>query len=145
MWDGRETVLRPGQLSPLAQQAIDATLGRAQALEEPTADQQEAIVKFETAIFNAQFVDNQADSLLELNATGGPKALSQQPFLTSTPPTPVFDLYTPWENLTGTDAVTQARLSVARGLSSIQLAPAARVVAVTTPSMSAIVRPGRLL
>ncbi len=111
MWDGRETAFG------LANQATDATLIHAEANAGPNPDQLAQIVAFQSGIFTAQFFDlsPKALTLTDLNATGGPKALSQQPFLTSTPPTPVFDLYTPWENLTGTDAVTKARLSVARG------------------------------
>jgi cytochrome c peroxidase len=119
MWDGREP--------SLTHQSIDATLIHAQASNPPTAAQQGQMVSFESGLFTAQNFDNQAlilNGFIALNATGGPVVLSQQAFLAATPtppppatPTviPVFDLYTPWASLTGTDPVSQARESVARG------------------------------
>ena len=108
MWDGRETAFG------LANQATDATLIHAEANAGPDPDQLAQIVAFQSDIFTAQFFawSPKALTLTDLNATGGPKALSQQTLIASDP---VFDLFKPWESLTGTDAVTQARLSVARG------------------------------
>ena len=52
MWDGREPSLQ--------QQAINATLGHAQAKTAPTPTQIEQMVQFETEIFSAQLRDKQA-------------------------------------------------------------------------------------
>ncbi|MGH9571330.1 MAG: hypothetical protein ACRD4F_16925, partial [Candidatus Angelobacter sp.] len=54
MWDGRETA--PGRSMPedLVQQAIDATLGHAQAAAPPDAATAEAIRDFESALATAQ-------------------------------------------------------------------------------------------
>src|SRR5262249_61025931 len=68
MWDGREP--------SLSSQAIDATLGHAQANAAPTAEQVAQIVAFETGIFTAQIFDNKARNLSDDGATGGPIALS---------------------------------------------------------------------
>jgi cytochrome c peroxidase len=121
MWDGRE--------SSLAQQAINATLGHAQAASAPTADQQKQIVDFETGIFTAQIFDDEAGSLHARSATGGPVALSLQlaQFFvgvndplglnpTGLPFDPnIFDLYKPWLGLKSDSDEAQYRLSVARG------------------------------
>ena len=64
MWDGREPSLES--------QAVDATLGHAQANTAPTAVQQSQIVAFEKGIFTAQVFDNKAHDLTTRNATGGP-------------------------------------------------------------------------
>src|SRR3954449_13481979 len=84
MWDGRETVqpltdrttvtanLRAG----LMHQAMDATLGHAQAAVSPTAAQLGAMVDFELALFSAQQSDNVAGVLEAQQGTGGPAALS---------------------------------------------------------------------
>ena len=110
MWDGRET--QADLTAALSRQGVDATLGHAEATSSPGTDQQGQIVAFETGIFTAQSADKNALVLSDLNATGGPVALSQ---LSPGAATPVFDLYAAWANLTGTDGTTQARLSIARG------------------------------
>lgn len=121
MWDGREP--------SLASQAIDATLGHAQADAAPTPDQQAQIVAFETGIFTAQLFDNQARILHARGATGGPVALSLQiskffigvndPLNSNPTGAPfdpnIFDLYRPWLGLMGGDDETPPRKSVARG------------------------------
>jgi cytochrome c peroxidase len=114
MWDGREPSLQ--------NQSIDATLIHAQASNPPTTDQQNQIVSFESGLFTAQDLDNNAASLHAAHATGGPRALSQQAFLAAAPtppatPTviPVFNLYTPWASLNGNGGVNPARESIARG------------------------------
>lgn len=107
MWDGRETQFG------LAHQAVDATLGHAQAKTAPTPAQQAKIVAFESGVFTAQVFDDTAHDLDAKNARGGPVPLSsQQAFLASTP---TFDLYLPWQGLLDTNDATQARRSVARG------------------------------
>jgi hypothetical protein len=55
MWDGREPTL--------FSQAVDATLGHAQANAAPSASQQQKIVNFESGIFTAQGFDNGAQDL----------------------------------------------------------------------------------
>src|SRR5262249_1096543 len=70
MWDGREP--------SLANQAVDATLGHAQADTAPNASQQSQIVAFESDLFTAQAIDKKAGPLNDDNATGGPTALSLQ-------------------------------------------------------------------
>jgi hypothetical protein len=121
MWDGREP--------SLAQQSVDATLGHAQAILPPTADQQKQIVDFETGIFTAQIFDDDAGTLFAGGATGGPVALSLQlsKFFvgvndpaglnpTGLPFDPnIFDLYKPWLGPKLVSGELQYRLSVARG------------------------------
>jgi cytochrome c peroxidase len=119
MWDGREP--------DLAHQSVDATLGHAQATVPPTADQQAAIVAFETGLFTAQDFDNQARILHADGATGGPIALSLQKFFTgindplgknptgATFDPNIFDLYRPWLGLRGLSDQTRYRQSIARG------------------------------
>jgi cytochrome c peroxidase len=121
MFDGREPSLQS--------QAIDATLGHAQANTAPTADQVSQIVAFESGIFTAQNFDNEARNLHARNATGGPSALYAElsnffigindplglnPTGATFDPN-IFDLYKSWQQLRGEDDETQARLSVARG------------------------------
>jgi cytochrome c peroxidase len=119
MWDGREP--------DLAHQSVDATLGHAQADSPPSADQQAAIVAFETGLFTAQDFDDQAHVLHADGATGGPIALSLQKFFTGINdplgknPTGaafdpnIFDLYRPWLGLRGRSDETSYRQSIARG------------------------------
>jgi cytochrome c peroxidase len=101
MWDGREPSLES--------QAVDATLGHAQAAAAPTADQVKQIVDFQKGIFTAQIFDKKAKFLTDDNAKGGPVALSLQEFfigvndplgLNPNKDIPftsqIFDLYRPW-------------------------------------------------
>ncbi|HMJ58604.1 MAG TPA: hypothetical protein VK467_05675, partial [Gemmatimonadales bacterium] len=84
MFDGRETVqpltsgatLMANLRTNLAHQAMDATLGHAQAAASPSTAQQNAIVDFELALFSAQRVDNDAGVLNAQGAKGGPDALT---------------------------------------------------------------------
>jgi cytochrome c peroxidase len=87
MWDGRETFRDPAQptgFAPLAfdlaDQANAATLGHAQAASPLTDAQRQAIVGFEMQLFTAQVEDELAGDLGEGGASGGPRALSTQPF-----------------------------------------------------------------
>jgi cytochrome c peroxidase len=121
MWDGREP--------SLTSQAIDATLGHAQANAAPTPAQQAEIIAFESGVFTAQVFDNEAGILHEDGALGGPVALSLQLgkfFIgvndplghnpTGAPFDPnIFDIYRPWLGLFGQDEDTQYRQSIARG------------------------------
>ena len=100
MWDGREPSLE--------NQAVDATLGHAQATAPPTPDQVAEIVAFQKGIFTAQIFDHKAKFLTGDNAKGGPIALSLQEFfigindpLGGNPKgigftSQIFDLYRPW-------------------------------------------------
>jgi cytochrome c peroxidase len=114
MWDGREPSLES--------QAIDATLGHAQAKSAPTPQQVKQIVDFESQFFSAQVFDNKARSLTDAGATGGPENLAAKPFVPLPPfdpnnpaPFPVaFDEYKAWENMSGTLTATQRR-SIANG------------------------------
>lgn len=122
MWDERETV--PGQVLSLdlGQQAIDATMIHAQAINPPTAAQIQQIVSFETALYTAQITDNAAGSLTAQGALGGPVNLSQQNFFlgindplggnpTGAQFTPV--VFTTYQSWTGNQAA--ALQSVANG------------------------------
>jgi len=100
MWDGREP--------SLSQQAIDATLGHAQAMAAPT-EQVPQIVAFESSLFTAQTYDNGAGDLRL--AHGGPVALSTQPYTAGvTNPQATFMLYGAWQN-----DPNPRRASIARG------------------------------
>ena len=87
MWDGREP--------SLFSQAVDATLGHAQASTSPSDDQVQQIVTFEgcttastpglcagtpahAGVYTAQIVDKDAGSLAAAGAGGGPVAVTQQ-------------------------------------------------------------------
>jgi hypothetical protein len=91
MWEGRETT--PDNSSSdcifgtetcfapvshdLATQANNATLGHAEAMQELTEEQREAIVAFESGLFTAQIYDNNAGKLTARKAKGGPKKLEE--------------------------------------------------------------------
>jgi cytochrome c peroxidase len=133
MWDGREP--------NLFHQSIDATLGHAEAVAAPTPTQQQQIVSFEgcTSAFTssdcasvsvgegvmaAQAEDEAAGGLDENGAVGGPVSLYEavanffrpvnDPFGRGFNPN-IFSLYDAWLKLTGTDAQTQKRQTIARG------------------------------
>lgn len=135
MFDGRETLqpLNNGTTfnanlkSDLAHQAMDATLGHAQATASPTTAQLNSIVDFELALFTAQRVDESAGGLNAQGANGGPEALASAPYypgindpLGQNPtgadfnPT-AFTIYTPWGSLNSSNPYTAARTAVARG------------------------------
>jgi len=80
MWDGRETAEGQSILADLGQQAIDATLGHAQALAPPDTATVNAIVAFEMGTFTAQTVDEGAGRLDQSGGLGGPVFLSRQEF-----------------------------------------------------------------
>lgn len=114
MWDGRE--------ASLASQATDATLGHAQGLNAPTAAQLAAIVDFESNLYAAQELDNDAGRLDAHGALGGAGALSSQNFFIGINDSlspgfndAVFTLYDAWQNMGGSDGRPAARGSVARG------------------------------
>jgi cytochrome c peroxidase len=128
MWDGRESPKGQSLQLDLSHQVVDATLGHAQAAQQPTAEQVAQIVSFETAMFTAQSSDNEAHNLSAREATGGPTPLSKQPFFVGindvlgADPTgaafnpTVFTDFKNWLDSTHSGGETNdARASVARG------------------------------
>jgi cytochrome c peroxidase len=131
MFDGRETVapltnadtFRSNLEADLTHQAIDATLGHAQASHAPTDHQLSAIVRFELSLFTAQATDAEAGSLNAEGATGGPKRLADQAYypgindsLGSNPTgaafaNEAFTLFARWGDLS---SAPQARYNIAR-------------------------------
>jgi cytochrome c peroxidase len=79
MADGRETIepltsestFRANLITDLTHQAVDATLGHAQANQAPTASQLADIVQFELGLYSAQGIDLRAGSLDRRGANGG--------------------------------------------------------------------------
>lgn len=126
MWDGRESPTGLSLHDSLKHQALDATMGHAQAAQQPTDAQLEDIVALEMANFSAQSVDQDAGNLDAQGAAGGPMSLSKQDFVVGindplgTPGSfdkVAFTIYSKWMNLNSSsaDKTTVARLSVARG------------------------------
>ena len=76
----RPTTFPANLRAGLLHQAMDATLGHAQAAVSPTAAQLNAIVDFELALFTAQQADNAAGVLQAQRGTGGPAALAAAPY-----------------------------------------------------------------
>jgi cytochrome c peroxidase len=106
MWDGREPSLES--------QAIDATLGHAQALSPPIPAQVQQMVAFESGFFSAQAFDARAGSLTDGGATGGPRSLAgQAPVPAFDPVALPFKEYAAWGSAAGPGAA--ARQSIARG------------------------------
>lgn len=132
MWDGRESLSYPlntGQTfaanlnKDLTQQAIDATMGHAQAKHPPTLEQLGQIVGLEMGLNSAQMYDSRAGSLYDQNGSlGGPQFLPTmkyypgindslggdphgQPFNQN-----AFILYEPWQN-----SENSQQASIARG------------------------------
>src|SRR5947209_7416784 len=96
MFDGRESSAATGTtkilysnypnslISDLEHQAVDATMGHAQGNgTRPTAAEQLEIVNFEMGLATAQAYDNYAGLLNSRGASGGPKAILDQPFFIS--------------------------------------------------------------
>lgn len=128
MWDGRESSTTTTILQDLAQQADDATMGHAQAASHLTDQEKQEIVAFETALFTAQAVSDDAGSLRAAGADGGPVALSAEPFFigindpvglnpTNAPFDPrAFRLFNAWMHASGPRPdVARARRAIARG------------------------------
>lgn len=123
MWDGRQTT--PGNTleENLASQALDATMGHAQAAANPSPAVLKQIVDFESGLFTAQAADGVAGTLLAEGGKGGPKALSTQKYKAgiNAPFTPKFDaqafkLFAGFSKSRRMDpARSAARASVARG------------------------------
>ena len=130
MFDGRETVaplndpqtFAANLLTDLKHQAMDATLGHAQATAAPSDEQQTQMAKFELALNSAQAVDDRVGRLDSDRALGGPRFLSKVPFFPGindalgADPTGAafnpnaFTLYSKW-----LDSGDPHRRSVARG------------------------------
>lgn len=127
MWDGRETFGGESLEYDLGHQAMDATLGHAQALSAPTQQQIDEIVGFEMSNYTAQDYDNAAQNLGARGATGGPQPLAQQPFYagindplggnpTGAAFNPIaFTLFDSWSSLNDGSDGSAARAAVARG------------------------------
>src|SRR3954451_20759944 len=135
MWDGRETVqpltgrntftskLRAG----LLHQAMDATLGHAQAARSPSPAQLNSIVDFELALFTAQQTDNDAGVLQAEQGNGGPTALAAVAYfpgindpLGDNPTGAAFDpsastLFKSWKDLANSGRYAEPRKALARG------------------------------
>lgn len=88
MFDGRET-LSPldngltffqNLIADLTHQAIDATLGHAQALQPPSEQQLQGIVDFELGLITAQQRDNRAGELATRRIFGGPFYLANEDY-----------------------------------------------------------------
>jgi len=137
MWDGREThaafkppmdagVDRSDLVASLSQQAIDATLGHAQAGTAPTAAQVQQIVDFELGLHTAQVYDLGAGYLNDSDALGGPRILGNEFFhvgvndvLGADPTGDAFNakaitLFDAWADQYGPTSPS-ARASIARG------------------------------
>ena len=109
MWDGREPTLQS--------QAIDATLGHAQALAAPTTAQVNQIVQFESGIFSAQSTNTAGTTLLNLasgNGAGGPVGPSTFTEATALGP-PVMTVYNGYAGVTGSSTKNQLEASISRG------------------------------
>jgi cytochrome c peroxidase len=127
MWDGRESSASTTIDQDLLHQANDATRGHAAGTRDLTPTEARGIVDFETSLFAAQIRDRAAGALDRRGPTGGPVALSTQPFFlgvndpvglnpTGAPFDPhVFSIYDAWQSLTGHDASAAARRAIARG------------------------------
>ncbi len=132
MFDGRESLTYPlnnqqtfsaNLNADLTQQAIDATLTHAQALQPPTATQLSQIVSFELALNSAQLYDFFAGNLYgQKGSVGGPQLLPTQQYypgindsLGGDPEGKqfnpnVFTLYNSWQN-----SRNPQQASIARG------------------------------
>jgi hypothetical protein len=134
MADGRETLapLNDGQtffanlITDLTHQAMDATLGHAQAAQPPTSSQLAQIVQFEMGLFTAQARDDRAGDLAARHAQGGPFYLAEQTYypgindsLGADPTGKAFDatamtLFAPWASLPADDDGDADRRNAAR-------------------------------
>jgi cytochrome c peroxidase len=120
MWDGRESpassslgskaTFEANLLADLSQQAVDATLGHAQAATAPTSQQVADIVRFEMGLTTAQIYDQYAGELHADGALGGARHLLGEEYypgindvLGADPDGIAFDetsmtLFAAWEN-----------------------------------------------
>lgn len=127
MWDGRETVapltsqatFAANLITDLKHQAMDATLGHAQASVTPTDAQLVEMVNFELSLNSAQAFDFKAGDLDDDGAHGGARYLAKTPYFPGIndslgPPaqfTPnAFTIYSKWQY-----SGDPERRSIARG------------------------------
>jgi hypothetical protein len=132
MFDGRESFAHPlnnqqtflaNLNTDLTQQAIDATMGHAQATQPPSPAQLSQIVDFELALSSAQLYDFSAGNLYgQEGSLGGPQYLPSQPYypgindsLGGDPKgqkfnANVFTIYNSWQN-----SHNAQQASIARG------------------------------
>ena len=128
MWDGRESLTGSSIPADLVHQAGVAVTTHAGGSKVPAESVLQSMESFEIAQFGAQTDDTEAGALNAAGALGGPLILSRQPFSLGinkpfgpapsspgVPPAPVFTIYAAWSGLTGKDAVSKARASIARG------------------------------
>ena len=99
MWDGRETSLEG--------QVVDAVRRHAEALQDPTTQQIDAIVAFQTSVFTAQLVDADIGRLDAQGGLGGPMQLQRRIPMAAIGET--FDEYRRWRGF------ADKRASIARG------------------------------
>jgi cytochrome c peroxidase len=145
MWDGRETgspltnraTVAPNLVADLSHQAIDATLGHAQAAAAPTPAQVAGIVNFELTLSTAQVFDRNAGALYSQGARGGPRTLLSQLYYpgindvmgldpTGGAFTPsAFTLFGAWANLADRydSDIAAARRAIAAGEKLFNAAP----------------------
>ena len=102
MWDGREPSLES--------QFNDATLGHAQALKPPSAEQIAQGVAFERGLYAAQSYDNTARSLTAAGASGGPVALSADEPVVNAAGKEGMNMFDAWAG-----SSQAARASISRG------------------------------
>jgi cytochrome c peroxidase len=143
MFDGRETVKPLNDPSTFAanletdleHQALDATLGHAQASTAPSSAILQQIADFELATFTAQQIDNSAGNLGAEGAQGGPGPLSVQTYYPgindslggdpsgATFNADIFTIFAPWASLSGSNPFVAAREAIARGEKLFNSAP----------------------
>jgi hypothetical protein len=97
-------------------QALDALRSHMQLQGDPSPEQMQQLIEFESRLYSAQSSHASAGSLSEAGAQGGPEFLSQAPAgaLQSTA-NPIWNEFFPWKMLPATDAAFEARQSIARG------------------------------
>jgi cytochrome c peroxidase len=111
MWDSREPTL--------VQQAVDATLGHAQAMAIASQDDMTSIVAFESSLYTAQRFDDDAGDLSQ-GARGGATVLAAQPLAVNDPDAAsfnrdVFTLFSAWRSTDTSTTQGARRAAIARG------------------------------
>lgn len=92
----------------LCNQAVNATLGHAQATVRPTPEQVQQIVDFELGIFSAQLRDKKAKRLDKNGGLGRPINLETFTDTAHLPNFTPFNEYDAWDPANGVDAAKQA-------------------------------------
>lgn len=138
MWDGRETVApladpgtyRANLITDLTHQALDATLGHAQAAHAPSDAQLASIVDFELNLYSAQTWDTGAGQLDTDGASGGPHPISKLDFepglndsLGGAFDPRAFSLFDRWADLPGQQPRADQREAIAAGEAIFNTAP----------------------